>query len=154
MENDLDKIADNNEDNIKILRTFYDEFEPLVKKAFDEMEKKAPVLTGDICPECGSDLVIRRSRYGQFTACSNYPTCKYIKAEEKEVKEVCNCPTCDGKIIAKKTKRGKIFYGCNNYPKCTNAYWDEPTGDKCPNCSALLVKKGKCIKCSSCDYTA
>ena len=154
MENDLDKIADNKEDNIRILRTFYDEFEPLVKKAFDEMEKKAPVLTGDICPECGSDLVIRRSRYGQFTACSNYPTCKYIKAEEKEVKEICNCPTCDGKIIAKKTKRGKIFYGCNNYPKCTNAYWDEPTGDKCPNCSALLVKKGKSIKCSSCDYTA
>ena len=154
MENDLDKIADNKEDNIKILREFYDEFEPLVKKAFDEMEKKAPVLTGDICPECGSDLVIRRSRYGQFTACSNYPTCKYIKAEEKEVKEVCDCPTCDGKIIAKKTKRGKIFYGCNNYPKCTNAYWDEPTGEKCPNCSALLVKKGKSIKCSSCDYTA
>ena len=153
METDLDKIAENEEENIKILRTFYDEFEPLVKKAFDEMEKKAPVLTGDTCPECGSDLVIRRSRYGQFTACSNYPTCKYIKAEEKEVKEVCNCPTCDGKIIAKKTKRGKIFYGCNNYPKCTNAYWDEPTGEKCPNCSALLVKKGKSIKCSSCDYT-
>ena len=79
MEDDLDKIADDNLDNVKVLREFYDEFEPLVKTAFTEMEKKAPKTTGEICPECGSELVIRKGKYGEFTACSNYPECKYIK---------------------------------------------------------------------------
>lgn len=152
MENDLDLIADDKEDNIKVLRVFYNDFEPLVKKAFDEMEKKAPELTGEACPNCGSDLVIRSSRYGKFTACSNYPTCKYIKQEEREIKEICDCPCGNGKIVEKHSKRGKVFYGCNNYPKCKNAYWDMPTGEICPNCSSLLVQKGKTIKCSSCDY--
>lgn len=155
MENDLDLIAENKEDYIKVLKEFYGDFEPLVKKAFDEMEKKAPEVTGDKCPNCGSDLVIRTSRYGKFTACSNYPTCKYIKQEEKKIEEVCDCPNCDGKIVVKRSKRGKVFYGCNNYPRCKTALWDEPTGEKCPECGNLLVFKGKdrTIKCSSCDYT-
>ena len=155
MENDLDLIAENKEDYIKVLKEFYGDFEPLVKKAFDEMEKKAPVVTGDKCPNCGSDLVIRTSRYGKFTACSNYPTCKYIKQEEKKIEEVCDCPNCDGKIVVKRSKRGKVFYGCNNYPRCKTALWDEPTGEKCPKCGNLLVFKGKdrTIKCNSCDYT-
>ena len=155
MENDLDLIAENKEDYIKVLKEFYGDFEPLVKKAFDEMEKKAPVVTGEKCPNCGSDLVIRTSRYGKFTAFSNYPTCKYIKQEEKKIEEVCDCPNCDGKIVVKRSKRGKVFYGCNNYPKCKTALWDEPTGEKCPECGNLLVFKGKdrTIKCSSCDYT-
>ena len=81
------KKIENKEDYIKVLKEFYSDFEPLVKKAFDEMEKKAPEVTGDKCPNCGSDLVIRTSRYGKFTACSNYPTCKYIKQEEKKIEE-------------------------------------------------------------------
>ena len=60
--------------------------------------------------------------------------------------------SANGKIIEKRSKRGKIFYGCNNYPKCKTAFWDEPIGKKCPNCNNMLVKKGKKIKCSSCDY--
>lgn len=153
MESDLDKIADDNLDNIKVLRTFYDEFEPLVKTAFTEMEKKAPKLTGETCPECGSDLVIRKGRYGEFTACSNYPTCKYIKQEKKEIVTICKCPKCEGDIIEKKTRRGKVFYGCNKYPKCDVALWDLPTGESCPECGSLLVTKKDDIKCSSCDYT-
>lgn len=153
MESDLDKIADDNLDNIKVLRTFYDEFEPLVKTAFSEMEKKAPKLTGETCPECGSELVIRKGKYGEFTACSNYPTCKYIKQEKKEIITICKCPKCDGDIIEKKTRRGKIFYGCNKYPKCDVALWDLPTGETCPECSSLLVTKKDEIKCSGCEYT-
>lgn len=153
MESDLDKIADDNLDNIKVLRTFYDEFEPLVKTAFSEMEKKAPKLTGETCPECGSELVIRKGKYGEFTACSNYPTCKYIKQEKKEIVTICKCPKCDGDIIEKKTRRGKIFYGCNKYPKCDVALWDLPTGETCPKCGSLLVTKKDEIKCSSCEYT-
>ena len=153
METDLDDIADEGKDNVKILKEFYDAFEPLVAKAFDEMEKKAPELTGETCPECGSDLVIRKGRYGAFTACSNYPTCKYIKKEEKEVATICECPKCGGDIVEKKTRRGKVFYGCNKYPKCDTALWDLPTGELCPECNSLLVDKKGEIKCSSCEYT-
>ena len=153
METDLDDIADEGKDNIKILREFYDEFEPLVEKAFDEMEKKAPELTGETCPDCGSDLVIRKGRYGAFTACSNYPTCKFIKKEEKTVTTICECPKCGGEIVEKKTRRGKVFYGCNKYPKCDTALWDQPTGELCPECKSLLVDKKGEIKCSSCEYT-
>ncbi|MBR4672704.1 MAG: type I DNA topoisomerase [Bacilli bacterium] len=152
METDLDKIADDKEDNIKVLHEFYDSFEPLVKKAFGEMDKKAPEQTGEICPECGSPLVIRKGKYGEFTACSNYPTCKYIKKEQKEIKEIVKCPECGGMIIEKKSKRGKVFYGCNNYPKCKVATWDIPTGEKCPECGKPLVEKNNTIKCSECDY--
>lgn len=153
MEDDLDKIADDEADNIKVLKDFYNDFEPLVKKAFEEMEKKAPKTTGEMCPECGSELVIRKGRYGEFTACSNYPTCKYIKKEEKQVTTICVCPKCGGNIIEKKTRRGKVFYGCDKYPKCDVALWDKPTGDKCPECQSLLIEKNDIIKCSNCDYT-
>ncbi len=152
MESDLDKIAEEKEDNIKVLHEFYDSFEPLVKKAFGEMEKNAPEQTGEICPNCGSPLVIRKGKYGEFTACSNYPTCKYIKKEEKEINEIVKCPECGGMIVEKKSKRGKVFYGCNNYPKCKVATWDIPTGEKCPECGKLLVEKNNKIKCSECNY--
>ena len=152
METDLDKIADEKQDYIKVLHNFYDSFEPLVKKAFSEMEKKAPEETGDLCPECGSPLVIRNGKYGEFIACSNYPNCKYIKKEEKEVKEITKCPKCNGMIVEKVSKKGKVFYGCNNYPKCKVATWDIPTGDTCPNCHELLVNHNGTIKCSNCDY--
>jgi len=152
MENDLDLIAEDKLDNIKVLRLFYDKFEPLVKKAFDEMEKKTPEETGELCPECGNPLVIRTGKYGKFTACSNYPTCKYIKKEEKEVNVICKCPNCGHDIIEKRSKRGKVFYGCNNYPDCKTALWYKPTGELCPECNSLLEEHGKKIKCSSCDY--
>lgn len=153
MENELDLIAEDKEDYLKVLKTFYNDFEPLVKTAFEQMEKKAPEETGESCPLCGNPLVLRKSRYGTFTACSNYPTCKYIKQEEKEVKTVCKCPNCGHDIIEKKSKRGKVFYGCNNYPKCKTAYWDKPIGESCPECGAMLTEKNNKIKCSSCDYT-
>lgn len=152
METDLDKIADAKEDNIKVLHAFYDSFEPLVKKAFGEMEKKSPEATGESCPLCGSPLVLRKGKYGTFTACSNYPECKYIKKEQKEVKEIVKCPKCGGMIVERKSKKGKVFYGCNNFPKCKTATWDIPTGELCPNCGDLLVEKDGHIKCNSCEY--
>lgn len=154
MEDDLDKIAEGNMEWNKLLDLFYKEFEPKVEVAFKNMEKKAPEETGELCPNCGSPLVIKQSKYGKFTACSNYPTCKYIKSnkEEKEVKEIIPCPKCDGKILEKKTKRGKIFYGCSNYPKCDFASWDKPIEEKCPNCNGTLTEKKDKIKCMNCDY--
>ena len=154
MEDDLDKIAEGNMEWNKLLSIFYQEFEPKVEVAFKDMEKKVPEETGELCPNCGSPLVIKQSKYGKFTACSNYPTCKYIKSnkEEKEVKEIISCPKCDGKILEKKTKRGKIFCGCSNYPKCDFASWDKPIEEKCPNCNGTLTEKKDKIKCMNCDY--
>ena len=156
MEHDLDEIALGNENSLEVLGNFYQKFEPTVQKAFGEMEKVPPKETGEDCPECGSPLVIRKGRYGEFTACSNYPECKFIKKEQKEVKEIMDCPICkSGKIIERKTKRGKIFYGCSNYPKCKVATWDLPTGEICPECGSLLTIKKKEIKCSNseCSYS-
>lgn len=154
MEDDLDKIADGNLEWNKLLDLFYKEFEPKVQVAFKDMEKKAPEETGESCPNCNSPLVIKQSRYGKFVACSNYPTCKYIKSnkEEQEKHIIIPCPKCDGNIIERKTKRGKIFYGCSNYPKCDFASWDKPIEEHCPNCSGTLTEKKDKIKCINCDY--
>ena len=152
MEEDLDKIADGNAVWNVVLDEFYKIFEPRVKDAFSDMEKKAPEATGEVCPDCGSALVIRKGRYGEFTACSNYPECKYIKKEVVEVVEIMDCPNCKGKIVEKPTRKGKVFYGCNNYPKCKFALWDKPTGEFCPECNKLLVEKNGQVKCSECSY--
>lgn len=152
MEDDLDSIAEGGLVWNNVLKNFYELFEPRVKNAFSDMEKKAPEETGEACPECGNPLVIRKGKYGAFTACSNYPECKYIKKSEKEVVEIMDCPLCDGKIVEKPTRRGKVFYGCNHYPKCKFASWDKPTGEMCPECGKYLVEKNGKVKCSECEY--
>ena len=155
MEDELDKIAAGNLIWHNLLDRFYNDFEPKVQVAFKNMEKKAPTETGELCPNCNNPLVIKQSKYGKFVACSNYPDCKYIKPneEKKEIEEIMDCPHCDGKIISKTTRKGKVFFGCNNYPKCKIASWDKPTGELCPNCKEILVESKTGIKCSSCDYT-
>ncbi len=152
MEEDLDKIAEGNLVWNHVLKEFYDLFEPRVKQAFQDMLKKAPEETGELCPECGNPLVIRKGRYGSFTACSNYPECKYIKKEEKELVVVMDCPECDGKILERKTRKGKTFYGCSHFPKCKFASWDKPLPKNCPECGHYLVEKNGKIKCSQCNY--
>ena len=154
MEEELDEIADGKLIWVDVLTKFYDEFEPLVKKAFSEMEKTPAKETGEMCPECGSPLVVRKGKYGEFVACSNYPTCKYIKKDKAEETVLMNCPVCGkGQIVERKTKKGKTFWGCNNYPKCKTASWDKPTGETCPNCGKLLVTdKDGDVKCMECDY--
>ena len=152
MEDDLDKVAEGELVWNQVLQEFYDVFEPRVEKAFHDMEKKPAEEIGELCPECGSPLVKRQGKYGEFIACSNYPTCKYIKKEEKQVIEVMDCPSCDGKILERTTRRGKTFYGCSNYPKCTVAFWDKPLAETCPLCGATLVDHKGEIRCSKCDY--
>ena len=94
-------------------------------------------------------MVVKRGKFGTFLGCSNYPQCKGIKRLEKKVGV--KCPKCQtGEIVEKKSKRGRLFYGCSAYPKCDFAMWSKPTGEKCPTCGSLLVfaAKGK-MKCSS-----
>lgn len=152
MENNLDEIADGKIIWYETLEKFYNEFEPSVEEAFNKMEKKPPEQTGEECPNCHHPLVKRKGKYGEFVACSNFPECRYIKNDQSKIVEICPCPSCDGKIVEKKSRKGKLFYGCNNYPKCKNAYWDKPTGKLCPKCNSMLVEKKGIIKCSNCDY--
>ena len=84
-------------------------------------------------------MVYKYGRYGKFIACSGYPECKTVKKFVEKVEVP--CPKCGGDIIVRKTKRGKTFYGCGNYPNCDFASWDEPTSEKCPQCGSMLYKK-------------
>ena len=116
-----------------------------------------PVELDEKCPKDGANLVIRQGRFGEFTSCSNYPKCDYIKRETLGIP----CPKCkDGEIAVKKSKRGKAFYGCTNYPKCDVVYWDKPIVEPCPQCNAPFVfekttkKEGTFRYCQTegCDY--
>ncbi len=120
----LDDIATGNENYYNMVSKFYYYFIPLVEKATKEMEKKKPKELDETCELCGSKLVLRTGKYGEFKACSNYPKCKYIKKEKKEVSYLENayCPNCNGKLVlriaSKGKNKGKKFYSCENFPKC------------------------------------
>lgn len=151
METELDKVAEGDLVWYELLDKFYKDFEPLVDDAYDKMEKEAPEVTGDKCPECGKDLVYRYGKFGKFVACSGYPDCKYIPKVEKEIVTICKCPKCDdGNIVLKKTRKNKDFYGCSNYPACKYALWDKPTGQICLECGGLLVVKKDEVFCPQC----
>jgi len=123
MEDDLDAIANGEKQWVPVIAAFYAPFAKDLEKTYQEAEKvKAEVETIDEkCPECGNPLVIRIGRYGKFIACSTFPTCKYTRAIVEKIDM--KCPKCGGDIVIKKTHRGKIFYGCSNYPTCTFAAW-------------------------------
>lgn len=121
--------------------------EPLKTEEDKEMEKQ---VKGEKCEKCGNPMVVKHGRFGPFLACSGYPDCKNIKNIEK--KTGTKCPECKkGDIIERRSKRGKIFFACNQYPKCKFALWNKPTGEKCPDCQNLIVfgKEEKRV-CSSC----
>lgn len=118
----LDEIAQGDAKELNVLTDFYNDFSALYEVAQTKMQKIEAKKVDELCPECHSDLVERKGRFGKFIACSNYPKCRYIKPTE--VKVVGQCPECGGDVIEKRTKRGKIMYGCKNYPDCTYAVWD------------------------------
>lgn len=147
LEDELDEIAI---DKIEWQRVLWDFYEPFIGKIeaakTNIKSEKEPRATGESCPMCGGELVVRTSRYGEFTACSNYPKCKYIKKEEKEARPQISigvaCPDCGGDIVQKKSRFGTYFYPCNNYPKCTRAFSYPPIeSPRCALCSEMLMKK-------------
>ena len=121
MESELDEIAEGKVDSTKALQEFYDEFQPLVESAYEKMEKLEPEKTGEICPDCGGDVVIRNGRFGKFKSCINYPTCKWheslVKKEEPEMVGR-DCPECGKPLLKRKSRYGTYFIGCSGYPKC------------------------------------
>ena len=149
IENELDEVQNGEEEWTEVVHHFYDDFEKTLKKAKEEMEGVKIQLEEDktdlICEYCGRQMVIKTGRYGRFIACPGYPECKNIK---KIVHETgAECPKCGGKVVMKKTKKGRVFYGCDQYPNCDFVSWDEPIQEKCPKCGkTLLRKKGKAGK--------
>jgi len=123
--------------------TGYPECRNIRKIARSGVAAPAPVPLDEKCPVDEAQLVRRVGRYGEFISCSNYPKCKYIKQESTGVK--CARPGCKGELVVKKSKRGKVFYGCAMYPNCDRVYWDKPVAEACPNCNApfLLEKTTK-----------
>ena len=111
-----------------------------------------------VCPECGGEMIIRTGRFGKFLACRRYPECKGTRPYTLGIK----CPRegCDGEITERKTRKGRTFYGCQNYPKCDFATWDRPVAEPCPECSypIMVVKtskdRGSYLKCPSCGSEA
>ena len=148
MEKDLDEIAEGRKESYTELKEFYDKFVPLLDEAYEKMEKLAPQKTGELCPECGSELVYRNGKYGRFISCSNFPACKYTKSEnEEETQSEETCPNCGSPMVMKKGRYGS-FLACSNYPECKtikkiNAPKEEPkpTGEMCPECGKPLIER-------------
>jgi len=130
MEENLDKIAGGEKEWRPVIKEFWEPFkENLEKKSLElSKEKIATEKTELKCPECGKDLVIRMSRYGKFYACSGFPNCKYTAPLTEDKKEdLGHCHKCDtGQIIKRRTKKGRTFWGCSNWPKCDYATWENP----------------------------
>ena len=157
MEEDLDKIADSQEEWKNVVDRFYKPFAIELEKAETEIEKIQikDEPAGFDCEECGHPMVIKLGRFGKFYACSNFPDCRQTKAIVKEIGV--KCPTCkEGEVIERKSKKNRLFYGCSRYPECEFTSWDKPVGRDCPKCQKYLVEKkakgGKQVLCSECDY--
>ena len=143
IESKLDIIADGNNQWKEIVSNYYEPIEKNLEVASKEIEHiNMDEATDEICEKCGSPMVIKHGRFGRFLACSNYPECKNAKPILQKLGM--KCPKCgDGDIIVRKSKKGKVFYGCSKYPECDFVSWDKPTGNKCPDCGSPLVEADK-----------
>ncbi len=159
MERKLDQVEEGSEDWKNLLNEFYESFKEKVEVAEQEMSEieLEEEETDVICDKCGKNMVIKHGRFGKFLACPDFPDCKNTKSIVKELNV--ECPQCGGKIVERKSKKGRKFYGCNNYPDCEFVVWNKPVEDKnCPDCNTFLVQKGrknKYYQCSNekCEYT-
>ncbi len=155
VETGLDSIEEGDRAWTDLLRDFYTEFKRTLSLAESEMERvERPVVEiGEECPDCGKPLVIKFGRFGEFISCSNYPECKYSRQLQKKVGV--DCPRCGGDIVERRSKRGRVFYGCGTYPACDYALWDLPVPEPCPQCGAIMVQtsRGKPVtRCTECKY--
>ena len=143
LEDELDSVQRGDEEWVETLRRFYDDFDKTVQAAKKDMDGVKIRLKEDetdvICEKCGRNMVVKVGRYGKFLACPGYPECKNIKKIVNDTGAA--CPKCSGKIIERKSKKGRVFYGCSEYPKCDFVSWDPPSKEKCPVCGKTLLQK-------------
>jgi DNA topoisomerase-1 len=151
MEEDLDKIAAGEDTWVHVMQEFWTPFSADLARAQADMPvtKSGPEPIGRACPECGRDLVIRYGRYGKFISCSGFPACRYTEPWLEKIGVT--CPTDGGEIVERKTRKGRVFYGCLNYPNCDFTSWKKPLAQPCPKCKGLLViankREAQCANC-------
>ncbi|MCO7126006.1 type I DNA topoisomerase [Sporolactobacillus shoreicorticis] len=157
METDLDEVEEGKRNWITLIDHFYQDFSKRLSTAEKEMEsvsiKDEPA--GIKCEKCGHEMVYKMGRFGKFLACSNFPECRNTKPILK--KTGVPCPKCGvGEVVERRSKKHRIFYGCDRYPECDFVSWDKPIQRKCPKCNSYLVEKktknGKTVECPKCDY--
>ncbi|OOC62345.1 type I DNA topoisomerase [Paenibacillus ihbetae] len=158
MEEDLDHVEEGSEDWVKVLSEFYKSFEKRLEVAEEEMKEIEieDEVSDEICEKCGKPLVYKLGRFGKFLACSGFPDCRNTKPIVKDIGVT--CPKCkEGHVVERRSKKGRIFFGCDRYPECDFVSWDKPSPKPCPNCSSLMVEKkskqGVKLQCTSCDYS-
>jgi len=158
MEDELDHVEDGSENWVKVLADFYESFEKRLEVAEDEMKEVElqDEVSDELCEKCGRPLVYKMGRFGKFLACSGFPECRNTKPIVKEIGVM--CPKCaKGSIIERRSKKGRVFYGCNLYPECDFVSWDKPAGKPCPSCGGMMVEKrskaGVKLQCTQCDHS-
>lgn len=141
MEKKLDEVEEGEENWKQIIREFYDPFREMLEHAEEHVEEVDLVEESDeVCDKCGASMLIKYGRYGKFLACSNYPDCENTKPFVKKIGVA--CPLCEkGDIVERKSKKGRVFFGCNQFPECRFVSWNQPVSEKCPQCQSLLVIK-------------
>ncbi len=156
LERQLDEIEEGQQDWLKVIIDFYDGyFKERLAEAEEKIEKVevAPEVSTEKCPQCDSQLVYKHGRFGRFLACPSYPECKYTKNIVKETGV--ECPLDGGMLIERRSKKGRVFFGCSNYPDCSFSVWNKPLRTRCPRCGSLMTeqKKGgnKVARCSNKD---
>ncbi len=158
MEQELDEIATGERQWVPVLHDFWEPFEATLDRAERTMEKVKirDEPTGENCPECGEPLVIKLGKFGKFIACSGFPNCRY--STQLLVKIGVECPTChEGDVVERRSKKGRVFYGCSRYPDCDFVSWAKPTGERCPepDCNGVMVlanRAGTLQKCLDCGH--
>ncbi|MDR7869930.1 MAG: type I DNA topoisomerase [Tissierellaceae bacterium] len=159
LEDKLDEIADGDLAWRSVVDNFYGDFKDVLSKAEEEIDKIEiqDEVTDEICEKCGRNMVIKMGRFGKFLACPGYPECKNTKALLDKINV--KCPSCDtGEVVRKRSKKGRVFFGCTNYPECEFVSWNEPVEEKCPKCGEYMIlkrsKKGNSISCTNkeCGY--
>ena len=160
MESQLDEIEEGKLERVGVLNGFYDSFKERLAVAGQEIKKielQADV-SDETCPQCGRNLIFKHGRFGRFLACPGYPECMYTKNIVKEIGVA--CPLDGGVLVERRSKKGRLFYGCSNFPRCSFSVWNKPLKEKCPECGALLVEAGRrkrpAFRCSNreCTYKA
>ncbi|MDD9270274.1 type I DNA topoisomerase [Paenibacillus sp. GCM10023248] len=157
MEEELDFVEEGKEDWVRVLDTFYASFKKRLEFAEEEMKEIEiqDEVSDELCEKCGKPLVYKMGRFGKFLACSGFPDCRNTKPIIKDIGVT--CPSChEGKIVERRSKKGRVFYGCDRYPTCDFVSWDKPVSKPCPVCSSMMIEKrtknGATLQCTKCDH--
>lgn len=158
MEDNLDHVEEGSEDWVHVLSQFYESFQKRLEVAEEEMKEIEieDEVSDEICEKCGRHMVYKMGRFGKFLACSGFPDCRTTKPIIKEIGVT--CPTCkEGHVVERRSKKGRVFYGCNRYPECDFVSWDKPSMKSCPECQSMMIEKrskqGIKLSCTACEHT-